>query len=401
MSNKWIEEKDVLLEGLDGKRREVTNTLLDTERKHLSETAVAGMTAIGNDSVAKFDKVIFPVIRRVTPALIAMELVGVQPMNAPVGIVRAMRVRYAQATAAGAGLVITDSNAAGEEGSAKNLYEYYSMLKNTDTAYTGIESILNDPDALTRYMEHDGGREMNVEIVKKTIEAKTRKLQAKWTLESQEDAMALHGVSIEKELVSALSDEIIRELDRELLSRLESLAGGVTVFDFANADGRYASEKFTALVIALSDLSNQIAIATKRGGATWIVVSPNVLVALRHASNGSFVPAAASPDLSPSSTLFAGTLNGSVRVFVDVHAATDKVLLGYKGSSDWDTGLVYSPYIPLMSSGVITDPTSYDPQMGLRTRYALTDFTSTADSLGNSGDYYRRANVVNLVLGIS
>jgi len=389
--NLWLEEKAAILEGLDGSRRTITETMLDIQKEHLAEAFPGSFTAISNDSIAKFDKVVMPIIRRAAPALIAMELVGVQPMNAPVGIVRALKARYGNTVATGP--------TADDEANAVNLYEKYTFLQNAEADYTTVDAFTL-PDEFTRHLENNGGQEMNLEIVKKTIEAKSRKLQAKWTIEAQQDAASLHGIILEDELVSIVSDEIVRELDKELLGRLETLAGAVSVFDFADADGRYASEKFTALVIAISELSNQIAVATKRSGANWMVVSPNVLIALRHANNGSFVPATASPDLNPSSTLFAGVLNGSMRVYVDIHATTNKLLVGYKGASELDTGLIYSPYIPLMSSGVIVDADSFNPRMGLMTRYALTDFTNPADSLGNSGDFYRRANVANLVLGI-
>lgn len=387
----WAEEKGILLEGLSGAKRTVTETMLELQRSKMNEAVGASQTALSNNSVGKFTKVIMPIVRRVAPALIAMDLVGTQPMNAPVGIVRALRVKYAQG--------VTPTPAANTEASGWNIYEKYAQLANADADYTTIDAFTT-PSQFTNHLEGDGGKEMSLEIVTKTVEAKSRKLQAKWTIEAQQDASSLHGVDLEQELVASVSDEIVRELDRELVLKLESLAGGVSTFDFSLADGRYAAEKFTGLSIAVSNLSNQIAVATRRAGANWAIVSPNVLVALRHANNGSFVPATATADLTPGATLFAGTLNGNIRVFVDVYATTDKLLLGYKGSSELDVGLVYSPYIPLMSSGVVIDPDTFNPRIGLMTRYALTDFTNTADSLGNSGAYYRRANVTNLVLGI-
>ena len=383
----WADTKNILLEGLSGKKRELTETLLENQKKYLTETAAAGVSATGN--FARFDKIVMPLIRRVTPATIAMELVGNQPMNGPVGIVNSLRVRYAQ-TVAGGGPTASD------EASGMVVYNKYSMIA-AGEAYTASDA--RTAAQITAALEGQAGYEMNLEVVKKTIEAKTRKLQAKWTLEAQQDAQALHGLDLESELVSALSDEIIRELDRELINELTSLAGTVKAFDFAAADGRYASEKFTALTIGISDLSNQIAVKTKRGGATWAVVSPNVLVALRHANNGAFTPATASSDISPSSTLFVGTLNGTVRVFVDIYASSETILLGYKGSSELDTGYVYSPYIPLMQSQVVIDPATMDPRISLMTRYALTSFTNASTDLNNSANYYARGTVSNLLLG--
>ena len=384
----WEEVKGTLLEGLNSKQSQITSVLLENQKKYLTETAAAGVTATGN--VARLEKLVMPLIRRVTPATIAMELVGTQPMTQPVGQITSLRVRYAQT-------VDTNSPTAEDEANGVAVYDKYSLLAAAETDYTALAA--RDAAAQTAFLEADGGKEMNLEIIKKAIEAKTRKLQAKWTIESDQDAKAMHGIDIEKELVAALSDEIIRELDRELIGELTALAGTVKSFDFSLADGRYSGEKFTALSIGMSDLSAQIAIKSKRGGATWMVVSQNVLTAMRHAGNGSFVPATASSDLSPSSTLFAGTFNGSVRVFVDIYATTDTILMGYKGSSEIDTGFVYSPYVPLMQSGVVTDPTTFDPRMGLMTRYAFTKFDNASTDLNNSADYYGRAVVSNLSLG--
>jgi len=383
----WNEQKEVLLEGLDTRQRKITSALLENEKTHLVETAAAGVTATGN--VARLEKLVMPLIRRVTPATIAMELVGVQPMTQPVGQITSLRVKYAKSIAGG-------GPTADQEASGVTVFDKYSLIA-AGEAYTASDA--RTEAQITTVLESDGGNEISLEIVKKTIEAKTRKLQAKWTIESDQDAKAMHGIDIEQELVAAVSDEIIRELDRELLGELNALAGTVKSFDFSLADGRYASEKFTALTIGMSDLSNQIAIKCKRGGATWMVISQNILVALRHANNGSFVPATASGDLSPQNTLFAGVFNGNVRVFVDIYAGSDTILMGYKGSSELDTGFVYAPYVPLMQSGVVTDPETYDPRMGLMSRYALAKFDNSTTDLGNSADYYGRATVSNLSLG--
>lgn len=383
----WQEVKGVLLEGLSEKDSKVTSVLLENEKKYLAETAAAGVTATGN--VARLEKLVMPLIRRVTPATIAMDLVGVQPMTQPVGQITSLRVRYALASAGG-------GPTAGEEASGVTVYDKYSLIARGE-AYTASDA--RTEAQITAVLESDGGNEMNLEIVKKTIEAKTRKLQAKWTIESDQDAKAMHGIDVESELVAAVSDEIIRDLDRELIRELTNLAGTVKSFDFAQADGRYSSEKFTALTIGMSDLSNQIAFKSKRGGATWMVISQNLLVALRHANNGAFVPATASGDMSPQNTLFAGVFNGNVRVYVDIYATTDTILMGYKGSSELDTGFVYAPYVPLMQSGIVTDPDTYDPRMGLMTRYALAKFDNSTTDLNNSADYYARATVSNLSLG--
>ena len=388
LTENWSDTKEALLEGLEGTKRSVTAQLLENEKAYiLKEDVAAGATGTGNFD--RMDKIFMPLIRRVTPATIAMELVGVQPMNAPIGVVFTQRARYSNAPA-GSGLTVND------EASGVKVYEKYSLIA-AGEAYTASDT-RTDREIMDR-LESEGGNEMNIEVIKKTVEPKTRKLQAKWTIEAEQDSKALHSLDLEAELVAAVSDELIREQDRELLGELTNLAGTVKSFDFSLADGRYASEKFTALVIGISDLSNKIAFKCKRGGASWAVVSPDMLVALRHANNGSFVPATPTTDINPSATLFAGTLNGSIRVFVDNYAATNTILMGYKGSSAMDTGFVFAPYIPIMKSNVVIDPTTYDPRIGLMTRYGLVSFTDTNTDLGNSSDYYARGTITNLTLG--
>lgn len=390
----WEQKKEQLLDGLEGTERSITSQVLENTKSHLdhiNETADSSSTATGNFS--RYDRLFMPLVRRITPSLMAMNLVGNQPLDAPVGMVRTMRVMYADDVAAGGG---TTSVTAGEEASGQNIYEKYSLIA-AGEAYDASDA--RTPEEIMNALEAQGGYAMNMEVVKQTVEAKTRKLQANWTLEADQDSRALDGLDLESELVSALSDEITRELDRELLGELNNLAGITDSFDMANADGRYAGEKFTALTVGFSDLSNRIAKATYRGGATWMVVTTDVLTALRNASNNTFVPATSSGEFSAKESLFVGTFNGNVAVYLDLYATTNYVLLGYKGSSELDTGFVYSPYVPIMSSGVVRDPTTFDPQISLMTRYAFTKFTDTATSLANSPDFYARATVSNLKLG--
>lgn len=389
MENNWEKQKEILLEGLSGKHLTVTRTLLENQRRYLQETAAT--TATGTSNIGRFDLVAMPLVRRVTPAVVATNLVGIQPMSAPVGIVNTLRVRYAQSveTTNGSGV---NAVTAGTEANGVNIYEKYSLLASGE-AYDAADSRTDWNQTLA--LESQGGNQMNLDVVTQNIGTKTRKLQAKWSIEAAQDAQALHNIDIEQELVAAMADEIVREMDRELLTNLRNLAGTVKAFDFATADGRYAGEKFTALSIGISDLSNQIAIKTKRGRATWMVVSPNVYTALSHSNSGTFVPGT----LDVGSALFVGTYGGNVQVYLDLYQTTDEILLGYKGSSELDTGYVYSPYIPVMQSDRIVDPATYNNQIGLLTRYALTAFTDTDTSLGNSADYYARGTVSNLTLG--
>jgi hypothetical protein len=406
----WSDYKANLLEGLSEKQAAMVGTMMESTHKEnlldkdphntvlVNESTSVGSTTTGN--ITRYDTIFMPLIRRTMPALLAMDLVGVQPMSTPRGIVRTLRMRYSETTndTSGGTPVVT----AGTEASGQVVYEKYSKLAlNGD--YDDVDAL--DPFEQTEYLEGNRGKPMDLEVLTQSVEPMSRKLSAAYSLEAADDLQALDGLDIESELSQTLGDEILRELDRELLGELNGLAGTVEAFDFANVDGRYAGEKLAALTIALDNLSAQIAMKTRKAGATWMVVSQRVFTALKNASNTSFVPvnnftATNGGDLRISSSLFVGMFGPNVRVYVDPYAVTDTVLMGYKGS-DIDTGFVYSPYIPLQSSGVVRNPETGDFRVMLRTRYALTKFTSTATSLGDSPDYYARATIANLELGFT
>lgn len=407
----WEEYRDSLLEGLDGTERQVTKTVLNNYLREsmkqkqasgiISESGTTGSTVTSNFD--RYDRIFMPLMRRVTPSLLSMDLVGNQPLTGPTGLVRTLRFRYSQEGLEGtggpeAGTEASGWGADGADVTTSQVFEKYSQIA-VGEDYDADDT--RDRAEQTIALEGDGGQPMSADVTNYTVTAGTRKLSAVWSLESEQDSEALDGLDLESELVSALSDEIARELDREMLYELKDLAGHVENFDFANADGRYAGERFTGLSIGFSELSNQISVRTRRGGATWMVVSPKVLTAMRHAADGSFTPASAGQDISPRDSLFAGTFNGNVRVYVDLYAGANDnyALMGYKGSSDLDTGFVYCPYVPVMSSGRVVDPTSFDPRMSLMTRYAFAKFTDYEKNLGNSPDYYARANISNLELG--
>jgi len=440
--NDWDNYKTELLEGLNQKESEIVGTVLDNTRKEIlrennmiSEadmgTAASPYPTTGatvTNDFARYDRLFMPLVRRVMPSLMSMELVGNQPLQGPVGMVRTMRVRYSNPgegeddigdlRAEGSRDPYSPSNRGWRDGetgvpgsaafdsvgtdeaSGWYLYEKYARIALGDDV-TDAEAYLDHPGKSTVALEGNRGQPISIDVVKQTVEAQSRKLSASWSVEAEQDAEALDGLDLESELISALSDEISRELDREVLAELHSLAGIVETYDYRNADGRYAGEKFSALVIALSELSNQIAMKTRRGGATWMVTTPQMLTVLRNASNGAFTPATQAADISPRESLFAGTLNGSIRVYVDLYSnqPKDYCLLGYKGNSELDSGLIYSPYVPLQRSGIVRDPETLDPRVGVMSRYALSSFTDERESLGNSKHFYARAMFDNLDLG--
>lgn len=412
MSNykNWGEYKEALLSGLDEKKHRMMSNIMENSHKEnvadtdkfnttIVESTAPGSTVTSN--ISRYDMLFMPLIRRTMPAMLAMDLVGVQPLNGPRGIVRTIRMRYSQdtETTSGSGVLAV---AAGTEASGKNVYDKYSLLALGD-AYDAVDNL--DPFEQTVYLEGNRGKPVDLEVVTQAVETKSRKLSAAYSLESADDLASLDGLDVESELTQTLGDEILRELDRELLHELTSLAGTVKSFDFATADGRYAGEKLAAMNIALDNLSAEIAMKTRKAGATWMVVSQKVFTGLKNAANSTFVPAskftpAGNGDLQLASSLFVGTFGGIVKVYVDPYATSDYVLMGYKGS-ELDTGFFYCPYVGLSSSGTVTNPETGDRRIMLRTRYALHSYTDTATSLGDSADYYARATISNIELGFS
>jgi hypothetical protein len=206
LESRWQETKEALLEGLQGTKKSVMATTLENTRKYLSESATAGATSAGN--VATLNRVILPVIRRVMPTVIANELVGVQPMTGPVGQIHTLRVRYSDTYNAG-----TSGAVAGEEA--------LSPFKIAES-YSGAVS---GRAASTAALEGVAGNKLSIQILKQTVEAKTRKLSARWTFEAAQDAQAQQGIDIEAEIMAALAQEITAEIDQEILASLASLAG--------------------------------------------------------------------------------------------------------------------------------------------------------------------------------
>ena len=384
----WDETKEALMEGLKGSRRNTMSVILENTRKYLKENASGGSTVSGN--IATLNRVILPVIRRVMPTVIANELVGVQPMTGPVGQIHTLRVRYATS--------MTDNSAAatsvtaGEEALSpfKIAQAYSAGVGATQANYTG---------AATATMEGTGGRQISVQILKQAVEAKTRKLQARWTFEAAQDAQAMHGIDVEAEIMAALAQEITAEIDQEILLSLRSLATTEFTYNQATVSGTatFVGDEHAALAVLINRVANLIAQRTRRGAGNWAVVSPAALTVLQSATTSAFARTTEGTFEAPTNTKFVGTLNGAMRVFVDSYANdSTPVLVGYKGSSEADAAAFYCPYIPLMSSGVVLDPTTFEPVVSFMTRYGYIELTNTASSFGNAGDYVGEIAVQNL-----
>jgi hypothetical protein len=390
LESRWGETKEALLEGLNGSKRNSMGVILENTRKYLKENASAGSTAAGN--IATLNRVILPVIRRVMPTVIANELVGVQPMTGPVGQIHTLRVRYANSLTDNS--AAATSVAAGEEAlSPFKIATAYSTVPGatgTASSYTG---------ASTASMEGTGGKQISVQILKQAVEAKTRKLQARWTFESAQDAQSMHGIDVEAEIMAALAQEITAEIDQEILLSLRSLAATEFTYNQATVSGTatFVGDEHAALAVLINRVANLIAQRTRRGAGNYAVVSSAALTVLQSATTSAFARTTEGTFEAPTNTKFVGTLNGAMRVFVDSYASdTTPVLVGYKGSSEADAPAFYCPYIPLMSSGVVLDPSTFEPVVSFMTRYGYIELTNTASSFGNAGDYVGEIAVSNL-----
>jgi len=381
LESRWSETKDALLEGLQGNKRTVMATTLENTRTYLNESATAGATSAGN--VATLNRVILPVIRRVMPTVIANELVGVQPMTGPVGQIHTLRVRYADAFNSGSG---TDTTAGDEALSPFKIAEGYS-------------GATNDKAASTAALEGVAGNRLSIQILKQTVEAKTRKLSARWTFEAAQDAQAQQGIDIEAEVMAALAQEITAEIDQEVIQSLKTLAGTAALtYDQGAVSGTatFVGDEHAALAVQINRVANLIAQRTRRGAGNYAVVSPTVLTLLQSATTSAFARTTEGTFEAPTNTKFVGTLNSAMRVYVNGYATDDDVLIGYKGSSESDAPAFYCPYIPLMSSGVVLDPGTFEPVVSFMTRYGYVELTNTASSLGNSADYLSKIAMSNV-----
>jgi len=390
LESRWDETKEALLEGLKGTRRSTMGVILENTKKSLLSESSAGTTTSGN--IATLNRVILPVIRRVMPTVIANELVGVQPMTGPVGQIHTLRVRYAQS--------LTDNSAAGTSVTAGE--EALSPFKiaqaySTQTNASGSSSIYTGNN--TAALEGNGGKQISVQILRQAVEAKSRKLQARWTFEAAQDAQSQHGIDVEAEIMAALAQEITAEIDQEILLSLSTLATLEETYDQAAVSGTatFVGDEHAALAVLINRVANKIAQRTRRGAGNWAVVSPAALTVLQSATTSAFARTTEGTFEAPTNTKFVGTLNGAMRIFVNTYASDSQaVLVGYKGTSETDAAAFYCPYIPLMSSGVVLDPSTFEPVVSFMTRYGYVELTNTASSFGNAADYLGEIAVSNL-----
>ena len=272
IENKWAETKSALMEGLEGTKSKVMDVTLENTRKYLAEQATAGATSAGN--VATLNRVILPVIRRVMPTVIANEIVGVQPMTGPVGQIHTLRIRYAD--------TVASNTTAGEEALSP-----FKIAK----AYSGNQNNTTPKAASTASLEGTPGKRLSIQILKQPVEAKSRKLSARWTFEAAQDAQAQQGIDVEAEIMAALAQEITAENDQEIIGSLRTLAGTASeTFDQAAVSGTatFVGDEHAALAVLINRVANQIATRTRRGAGNYAVVSPTALTVLQSASTSAF-----------------------------------------------------------------------------------------------------------------
>jgi hypothetical protein len=394
LNEHWVETKETFHEGLSDRKKAIVAPLLENTRQHLNETASAGSSAAG--AIGNFQKIVLPMIRRIIPGTIATELVGVQPLSGPVGLAYSLRFLFSEN-------VDVPATGVGPEDIIGGTTEVFGNNSKTKRWYSGAVDGTNTATgmaALTSDFEGYGGRKLQLEVLKQTITAGTRRLQAKWTIEAMQDLSSQHGLDLEAEITTALSSEIVSEIDNEIINDLIALAGTVETFDMSSPSftgiPNYVGDRHAVLGVLINKVANEIARKTRRGAANWIVVSPIVASVLQSAAKSVFAPAVSGSFEGPNNTKLIGTLNNSIKVYTYIYHDTgaEPILIGYKGGNgELDSGYFYAPYIPLMSSNVVTDPNTYQPGISLLTRYGKATFTDSATSLGNSADYYGRVNI--------
>ena len=408
----------------DQYRKEVTAVLLENQEREirrgheamgeLNEAAPANAVGSYGDTggFAKFDPVLISLVRRAMPQLIAYDVAGVQPMTQPTGLIFAMKSRYTSQGGTEALFNEADTDFAGT-----GTHEGSNPVTGTFTTGTGLAT--SAAERLGQGGQGDGSfGQMAFSIEKRSVTAKTRALKAEYSIELAQDMKSVHGLDAEGELSNILSTEILAEINREVIrtiyksSKVGAQVGTTTAGTFdldVDSNGRWSVEKFKGLMFQVEREANAIAQQTRRGRGNFIICSSDVASALAMAGVLDYAPALSTGlNVDESSTTFAGVLNGKYKVYVDPYSAnqsaTQFLTVGYKGTSAFDAGLFYCPYVPLQMVRAV-DPNSFQPKIGFKTRYGLVanpfvslDASSTdGDIDANVNYYYRKVAVTNLM----
>ena len=417
--NKWkpILESADFAPIQDASRKAVVAQMLENQHadnfkqsEALSEdTAPANVT--GN--VGKYDPILISLVRRAMPNLVAYDLCGVQPMTGPTGLIFAMRPKFISGNALGGDAFYNEADS-DYSGTGTHAGSDPSVLNDTVPGVytTGVGKATVDAELLGT----DGNpafAEMGFEIEKISVEAKTRALKAKYSVELAQDLRAIHGLDAETELANILSSEILAEINREVIRTIYTIAkpgaqnADLTTpgtFDLdTDSNGRWSVEKFKGLLFQIERDANRVAQETRRGKANFIICSSDVASALAMAGMLDYTPALSTNlQVDDTGNTFAGILNGRYKVYIDPYATGNFYTVGYKGSSSYDAGLYYAPYVPLTMYRAVDD-ISFQPKIGFKTRYGLkaNPFAEgTTKGQGNlnanSNVYFRRVRIANL-----
>jgi hypothetical protein len=402
---------------------ENTETALREERQSLMEASTIGAFDGATGSVAKgYDPVLIGLVRRAMPQLIAYDICGVQPMTAPSGLVFALKSMYVDsATAASRTEALFNEAHSGFSGDAgKGLNRTTavagSAAGNGGTSPVAATDGLSPWDASPGQFTNNGGmatadaeslnpQEMSFYIDKFTVTAKSRALKAEYSIELAQDLKAVHGLDAEGELSNILSNEILAEINREVIRTVYKIAktgAELTTtpgtFDLdVDANGRWSVERFKGLMFQIEREANRVAQTTRRGRANFILCSADVASALSMCGvlDTGKALGGGSLNVDDSSTTFAGTLNGKYKVYIDPYMANGSndqfCVVGYRGTSAFDAGLFYCPYVPLQLMRAV-DPTTFQPKIGFKTRYGLVSHPLSGDAatLGAASNFYFR-----------
>ena len=435
LESKWapVLDHDGLNPIKDQYRRAVTAMVLENQEKAMAEESrqlneTAPTNNYGGGAIGSYDPILISLVRRALPNLLAYDICGVQPMTGPTGLIFAMRSRYANQTGTEAlfneaNTAFTGTNALGANGNVRGSFANTNPVYDTATAAvygvgTGMTTAQSEAlgDVSTNMFA-----EMAFSIDKVTVTAKSRALKAEYTMELAQDLKAVHGLDAETELANILSTEILAEINREVVRSIYRSATvgaqyGVTTagtFDLdTDSNGRWSVEKFKGLVFQIERDANAIARATRRGKGNIIIVSSDVASALAMAGVLDYTPALqVNLNVDDTGNTFAGTLHGRIKVYIDPYfggsANGDELCtVGYKGTSPYDAGLFYCPYVPLQMVRAIGQD-SFQPKIGFKTRYGMVanPFATAAGdgqvadrttSATNANIYYRIFRIRNL-----
>lgn len=421
LNNKWdavINHAD-LPEIKDAYRRQVTTTLLENQERALMEEKQAlwettPVNAIGggfsgqvngspNANLAGYDPILISLVRRAMPNLMAYDVCGVQPMTGPTGLIFAMKSNYG--TQGGTEALF---NEADTDFSGSSLTTHAGTNPVGSPYTTGVGMATGDAEQLGDTYAFN---EMAFSIEKTTVTAKTRGLKANYTVELAQDLKAVHGLEAEGELSNILSQEILFEINREVIRTIYTAAqpgaatGATTTYGTfdcdVDANGRWSVERFKGLLFQIERDANNIAQQTRRGKGNFIVCSADVASALSMAGILDYTPAlSTSLNVDDTGNTFAGVLNGKIKVYIDpysanLNTANQFYVVGYKGTSPYDAGMFYCPYVPLQMVRAV-DPSTFQPKIAFKTRYGMVTNPFTSLS-ANSNTYYRRVKVTNLM----